>query len=137
ALLLGAPCAALASDPQADARALGERGLTLFQAGRWEEAYTVFAEANGLYHAPTLVLYMATCRRNQGRLVEARALYQQVMSEPLPKDAPERFKKAQAQAHEDADAVAARIPLLKVARSGPGSASARITVDGAPMSDAE
>src|SRR4051794_34506341 len=95
-LVAAAPAAAQAPDAQAAARARGEEGLKLFQADKWDEAFAAFAAADGLFHAPTLVVFMAGCRRNQGRLIEAKALYEKVVAEPLPRDPPEAFKKAQA-----------------------------------------
>jgi hypothetical protein len=122
-----------AGQDKADAaRARGEEGLTLFKDGRWEDAYAAFAQADALFHAPTLVAYMGTCRRNQGRLVEAKALYEKVLAEPLPANATEAFKKARETARTELDKLRARIPFVKVAITGPGAASARVTVDGAP-----
>jgi hypothetical protein len=124
-------------DAQNEARATGERALALFEAQKWDEAFATFSEADRLYHAPTLVLYMANCRRNQGRLVEARALYLQVVSEPLPRLAPERFKKAQATAGAEAQELDKRIGTARIAVSGPGADRARVTVDGSPISAEE
>jgi hypothetical protein len=139
ALLLTAP-AALAQpkgDPQAAARSRAEEGLALFKDGRWEEAYVAFADADRLYHAPTLVAYMGTCRRNQGRLMEAKALYEKVLAEPVPQNAPEAFKKAMDTARSEIEKLRGRIPYLKVKIIGPGAEQAKVTIDGAPAAGAE
>ena len=128
ALLLAATPAAAegkAPDVHAAARARGEEGLRLFEAQRWEEAYGAFAQAEGLLHAPTLVLYMAHCRKSQGRLIEARALYEQVAGEAVPRYAPEQFKKAQATAREELEALRAVLPPGAAAATGPATVAPR------------
>ncbi len=137
-LIALAPATARAADPAAQvaARARGEEGLRLFREGKWDAAYAAFSEADTLYHAPTLVLYMANCRKSQGRLVEARALYLKVTAEPVPAWAPEAFKKAQATAQHEADALG-RLAVVTVAVTGGGAAQPRFTVDGAPAGAAD
>jgi hypothetical protein len=119
---------------QAAARARGEEGLKLFEEKRWPEAYEAFREADELYHANTLVLFMGHCRREMGKLLEARALYFKVAEEEVPKNAPEQFKKAQAKARDEIKALQARIPLLRVSISGIASRKATATLDGAAVS---
>ena len=117
-------------DARTAARARGEQGLQLFEAKRWGEAYTAFREADALYHAPTLTLFMGHCERNQGRLVEAKALYARLVNEPVPVAAPEQFRKAQAQARAELEAIGARIPRLVAVATGPTAEGARLEVDG-------
>lgn len=118
-LIVAAPLVAApearGADVRVEARIKGESALKLFKASQWNEAYEAFKEAESLYHAPTLVLYMAHCRRNIGRLLAARDLYQKVATEALPADASDAFRKAQAAAQEELDKVDKRIPRLKVA----------------------
>lgn len=138
ALLLAGPAYAQGKAPneaQVAARYRAEEGLALFKDGRWEDAYAAFAEADRIFHAPTLVSYMGTCRRNQGRLVEARALFEKVAAEPVPKDAPEAFRKAVETARAELEKLRGRIALLKV--NVVGAEGAAITVDGAPLSASE
>jgi hypothetical protein len=118
---------------QAAARARGEEGLRLFQEKQWAEAYEAFREADELYHANTLVLFMGHCRREMGKLLEARALYFKVAEEDVPKNAPEQFKKAQAKARDEIKALQARIPLLRVSIAGVAARKATATLDGAPV----
>lgn len=121
------------SAAQAAARTKGEEGLSLFKDSRWEEAHAAFAEADRLFHAPTLVLYMARCRRSQGRLLESKALFDKVLAEPVPPNAPPAFKNAVAAAHSEGDAVRARTPVLRLTLTGPGAERARVRVDGAVL----
>lgn len=119
-----------AEDARTAARARGEQGLQLFEAKRWGDAYAAFHEADGLYHAPTLTLFMGHCERNQGRLVEAKALYARLVNEPVPVAAPEQFRKAQAQARAEVEALGARIPRLIAVATGPAAEGAQLEVDG-------
>lgn len=134
---LAAPPSHAADDVQVTARARGEQGLRLFEASQWEDAYGAFQAADTLYHAPTLVLYMAHCRRNQGKLLEARELYEKVAAEPVPKGAPEQFGKAVASARAELDSLNLRVPSVRVSISGAAASLARVTIDGAKVSAAE
>jgi hypothetical protein len=144
--LVSAPAAPSRAEPsgertedrrQAAARSRGEEGLQLFQAGKWAESYDAFNQADRLYHAPTLILFMARCRRNQGKLLEARALYDKVIAEPVRAGAPEQFFKAVAAAREELVDLQKRIPSVRVTLHGTMAAQARIAIDGAPLSEAE
>jgi hypothetical protein len=141
ALAVSAPGSARAdATPEATrtaARARGEQGLQLYEAKRWAEAFTAFHEADDLYHAPTLTLFMGHCRRSQGALVEARALYTKLANEPVPVAAPEQFRKAQAQARAELDLLAPRIPKIIAVVTGPSAASAQIEIDGIAVDAAE
>lgn len=119
---------------QAAARVRGEAGLKLFEEKKWAEAYEAFREADEIYHANTLVLFMGHCRREMGKLLEARALYFKVAEEAVPKNAPDQFKKAQARARDELKALQARIPLLRVSISGIASRKATATLDGGAVS---
>jgi len=133
ALLLLAPGLAWAGDPMDDARDLGRDGVALYEVGRWDEAFAKLAEADRLYHAPTLVLYMARCKSRLKRLVEAESLYARIVNEPLAEDAPDQFRSAHADARQELSDVSSRIPKLVIAVSGARSAGSTVTVDGAPV----
>lgn len=141
ALLWAAPAAAQGKRPlvdvQAAARVHGEEGLRFFEAGKWAEAYAAFERGDQLFHAPTLLMFMAQCRRNEGRLLDAKALYARVIGEPVPPGAPEQFRKAQATAATELEALHKRIPRVSATITGPGAERARVTVDGAAVSAAE
>jgi hypothetical protein len=122
----------LTDDLKAAARDKGEKGLALFKQEKYAEAYLLFEEADGLFHAPTLVLFMGHCRKAHGRLIEARDLYRRLADEPVPPGSPEQFRKAQASAREELAAVSKRIGRLTVVVSGPGADVAKVTIDGKP-----
>jgi hypothetical protein len=134
---LAAPPSPTADDVQVTARVRGEQGLRLFEASQWEDAYSAFEAADTLYHAPTLVLYMAHCRRNQGKLLQARELYEKVAAEPVPKGAPEQFGKAVASARTELDSLNLRIPSVRVSINGASASRTQVTIDGAQVSAAD
>lgn len=142
-LLLGSAAPSRAAPPARgpdavqEARSRGEAGLRLFEAGQWAEAFAAFQEADALYHAPTLVLFMARCRRNQGRLIEAQALYQKAAAEPVPRGAPEQFAKAVASARAELDSIRQRIPSARVTIVGAPEEQTAVTIDRVPLSAEE
>lgn len=110
------------------ARVKAEEGLALYAEQRWQEAYEHFRVAEELFHAPTLVLHMAHCQRELGKLRDARELYRKVVDEPLPEGASAAFRDAQATAKSEMDKIDARIPRIRIAVSG--ATNARVTLDG-------
>ncbi|WP_437587384.1 tetratricopeptide repeat protein [Sorangium sp. So ce1000] len=108
------------AEAQQVARTKAYEGLKLYGADRWQEALEAFQEADRLYHAPTLVLYMARCQRKLGRLEVARDLYEQVLAEPLPEDPPTAFLEARQDAETELAGV--RAALEATAAKGPSSA---------------
>src|SRR5512132_395320 len=131
-VILPSPAAAEdATSRQEAARAAGEEGLKLFTAGKWQEALEMFERAEGEFHAVTLVLYMARCQRMRGKLVEARALYEQVAGEALEPGAPSQFLTAQSQARSELERLRRRIPSLVLTFKGAPADSVRVTLDGA------
>jgi len=123
-----------AKGPQDEARVKGEQGIALFNESKWDEAFASFEEADRLYHAPTLVLFMAHCRRNQGKLLEAEALYERVANEELPAKAPAQFKQAQETARSELSGLKTRIGSLELHLEGPGADKATVNLDGAAIS---
>lgn len=121
-------------DLQRIARSKGEEALKLYGADRWEEARRLFHEADKLYHAPTLLLYEARCERKLGKLLEARATYERLIAEVLPPNSPKAFLEAQEVAKEELDKLRTRIPVVKIAIRGVSPQSAKVTIDGSPVS---
>jgi hypothetical protein len=124
-------------EARAAARARGEQGLALYEQKRWAEAFTAFREADALYHAPTLTLFMGHCERSRGHLIEARALYARLASEPVPVAAPEQFRKAQAQARAEIDLLVGRVPKIIVVVTGASADGAHVEVDGVATDSGE
>src|SRR5262249_23257293 len=100
-------------------------------------SYEAFKEADALYHAPTFTLYMGHCRRNQGKLLEARELYQKLVNEPVPKGVPEAFTKAVASARTELESLKQNIPSVRLSIKGEGADQARVTIDSVEVSAAE
>lgn len=124
---------------QVMARRIGAEGLKLYNAQRWEEAYELFQEAEKRYHAPTLVLFMARCQQAQGKLVEAIAIYEKLLAEPLPDGASKAFIEAHESAKVELASVRRRTPKLVVVLvhlegiPAPAASSVRVTLDGASV----
>lgn len=129
-----APPSAAAQADREKARALGEEGLEHFAAGRWQEAHDRFEQADRLFHAPTLILYMARCQAKLGRPLAARALYERLLAEPVPPSAPKPFLEAQASARTERDEVDARVGRLTVVVTG---GEAAVSIDGVAMTAAD
>lgn len=127
------PSTAMAQTEREQARKLGEAGLEAFSAERWQEAYDRFQEADRLFHAPTLVLFMARCQDKLGKPVEAVALYERLLQEEIPKGASKAFVEAQDTARTELPAVQAQIATLKVVLTNAESANPQVLVDGAPV----
>nr|PZN17527.1 MAG: hypothetical protein DIU78_24390 [Pseudomonadota bacterium] len=127
-----APAAAGQTDEtRAAARALATEGAQAFQEGRWEDAIDRFGRAESLVHAPPHLLFMARAHEKLGQLVLAREAYLKVVREPLPANAPQAFKDAQADAERELRAVEPRIARLLVRVEGAEKATdLSVVVDG-------
>lgn len=128
----GSQPGAQAGGPREQARALANKGVSLFEAGQYPEAIEAFREAEKLFHAPTILLMVARANDKLGRLLEARGVYTQIVDEPLANYAPPEFFEAQATAKAELTALLKRIPRVEIIVSGAGPAGAEITLDGAP-----
>jgi hypothetical protein len=133
-LAIPATAAGQQSQPTAEAklaaRALANKGVELFDAGRYEDALTAFRGAEALVHAPPLLVMAARSCERLGRLLEARSLYQRVLDEPLAATASRAFQEAQAEAKTELAALAPRIPTLEVAVAGTAQGTVQLTLDG-------
>lgn len=118
------------------ARALADKGLELFEAGKWVEALDRFQRAETVLHAPTHLLYMARAEARLGRLLPARKLYERVAAETLPAGAPKAFVQARAEAEAELSMLVEDIPTLQVvARHGNGR-PVTVEIDGARVGEA-
>lgn len=141
ALLVPAPALAqkvakppASAESQDQARSKAKEGLKLYEANRFAEAYAAFREADTLFHAPTIAIYLARCQRKLGKLLEARATYEVILAEELPKDASAAFVKAHVDAGKELTDLKPRIPSLRVDVTGAPAGTARITLDEAAVS---
>jgi tetratricopeptide (TPR) repeat protein len=133
ALAIGLAPQPAASAPATDAQRALDRGYeadALFAKGKWDEAYDLFRQADALAHSPVFVLYMARCRRNAGRLLEAAEIYARVTAEALGPSAPKPFRGAVDDASSELAEVRARIPSLVVEITGRPPGDVELRVDG-------
>lgn len=127
-------CVALPSNAQSDedkaaARALATQGAEALQAGKHAEALDLVTRAEALLHAPPHLLLIGRAQVGLGRLVAAKETFLKAIREQLPSTAPPAFKKAQAEAKEDLDAIEPRIGSLRIAlKVTGGSAASKVTV---------
>ena len=130
--LLGAttPCAAAPPEARGLARALADKGYEAYEAGKYDEAIDAFRRADQLFHAPTLVFAQAKASAKAGKLIEARALFQKVVSEKLPRDAPEEFVGAQNTAESEIGGIIPRIPTLTIKVNAPAGLHYSVSIDG-------
>ncbi|MFT3767827.1 MAG: hypothetical protein QM820_20445 [Minicystis sp.] len=115
------------------ARALADKGRASFDSGQWQIAYDQFHEANEIFHAPPLALYMALSLSELGKLLEARDLYRQILAEPLPKGAPAPFVAAHERARVQLDTLRPRIPSVRVTITGVSYNIANVLLDGSAL----
>jgi tetratricopeptide (TPR) repeat protein len=105
ALLLSTPPLARAEEqaprPEVRAQALekAQEGLAHYRAERWKEACDSFREAERLFAAPSVMIYLARCQSKLGNTAEAQRTYERILAAPLAKDAPAPY----VEAHRDAE----------------------------------
>lgn len=129
-LLIAEPAFAQATSPQDAARSIGEEGLALFGKGQWQEAFDHFRKAEELFHAPTLVLYMARCKVGLNQWLEARDLYRRIDNEKLPAHASAAFVSAKKQAAQELAALMPQIPVLVLLVENAPESGVQIRLDG-------
>jgi hypothetical protein len=105
---------AVADSTTKEAKSLGRAGLTLFDKGDYAGALENFKRAYAMYPAPTLGVFTARSLEKQGRLREARDIYDKVIETPLERGAEEAFKRAVEDAKRERADVAARVPTLSL-----------------------
>ncbi|MGH7280455.1 MAG: hypothetical protein ACRELY_02945 [Polyangiaceae bacterium] len=119
---------AQSEDARANARALAEKGDTAFATGRCDRAIPLWKEADAAFAAPSIELRIAHCQALLGHVVDAATTLESIAQRPLPPDAPDAFKSAQAQAVSELPTVRARVATLELEPPA-GVAITRITVD--------
>jgi hypothetical protein len=136
-LLVGSPALAQSRDASQRALKVAYEADDLYARGRWAVAYDRFAEADGLAHSPVFVLYMARCRKNAGRLLDARLIFERLAGEKLAAEAPKPFRDAVTSAAAERDEVSRRIPVAAIVVTDAPDGRASIRVDGKEVSGAE
>jgi hypothetical protein len=107
---------------------LGHDGLALYEASRWNEAHDRYRAAERLVHSPVFLLYMARCRRNVGKLLEAAQQLERLSHERVPEDAPTAWHGAIADAYAELIALRRSIPRVVIVLSD--APDARVRLDG-------
>ncbi|MBK8253424.1 MAG: hypothetical protein IPK82_12250 [Polyangiaceae bacterium] len=126
----GAPSKKISAADRDAARALAEQGFEALQQGRFDEAISLFHQAEDRVHAPTHLVYIAKAQARQSKLLAAAETYRSVVAEALPRDAPEPFREAQKQAANDLAALLHRTPKLRVEITGADPKAVTVTVEG-------
>jgi hypothetical protein len=135
ALFANAPAPALAGppggkiQPKATARSQADRGYELFEAGQYVEAAQAFRLAEVIFHAPTLVFAIARAESKAGHLIEARALFKQVIAEKLAPSAPPEFHGAQESSQGELAALEPRIPRVVITVNGAAGRTFVVSLD--------
>lgn len=111
------------------ARELADKGYEHYEAGDYANAVKYFRDAESRFHAPSLLLMQANAHVKLGQLVEAEPLYQKIVEEPLPADAPQEFRDAQIEAAATLERVSLRIATLKITLKGMTADQVKITID--------
>ncbi|NUP13396.1 MAG: hypothetical protein HOW73_45740 [Polyangiaceae bacterium] len=113
------------------ARELATKGIELYHKGRFAEALEQIQQAEERYAAPTHRVYIARCLVGLGRLVEAKAMYERLGSEPRPREMAPAVRDAYGAAATELTALEARIPKVAIAIVG-ASTGAELSIDGNP-----
>jgi hypothetical protein len=126
--------AARADEPSAAdvgaARAMGQEGVKLAEAGNCAEAVEKLSRAEKLFHAPTTLFHLGDCQVKLGKVVEGTENLNRVVREELAPNAPKAFKDAQERAKKALEAARPKIAKLKIAVAAPGDAELSVTIDG-------
>jgi hypothetical protein len=116
-------------DIKRTARQLANQGEERFKAGDYKQALELFRKAEASFHAPPLVLMQAHSQAKMGALLEARALYEQVVREELGPSSPARFRAARDEAIRELESLKSRIPTVRIVVTRPPD-GARVDIDG-------
>jgi hypothetical protein len=123
------PAGATAEPSSADratARALGLDAEAALAAKDYATAADLYARADALFHAPTLLLGLARAQVGLGKLVDAQETYQRIVTEAVPASAPPVFAEAVASAEKELATVMPRIAWLTITVTGAPSPTVRL-----------
>jgi len=114
---------------------MGRKGIDLYNGQRFEDAFDQFRNAEALVHSPVFVLYMARIEQRRGHWVAALRLFDQMMSEAPPPDAPQSWVRARKESELERADLAAIIPQLVIDAGPAPSEAVQIWVDGQMVPD--
>ena len=112
------------------ARALGQEGVKLADAGNCEEAVDKLARAEKMFHAPTTLARLGECQVQMGKVVEGTENLIRAGRETLPATAPAAFRDAQERARKVLADNKGRIAKLKIAVAAPAGLVFVVKIDG-------
>jgi hypothetical protein len=127
----GGPASAQNEANRAQARELGEKGAQALDKRDFAGAETLFAQADSLYHAPTLLLGLARAQAQLGKYIEAWESYHRIILEGAPPGANPTLLRAIDDAKAEIDSVAGK--RAKVTITITGADSPKVSVDGAAL----
>lgn len=111
------------------ARALIILGRKYLEAGEPERALPLFKEAHGIMHVPTTAFDMMRAYGDLNKLVEARAMGEEVEKMPVDPNENEAYREAREQVKAAMEALDTRIPLLKLSISGAPISTVRVKIE--------
>jgi len=117
-VLLFATRAFAETDAEAAVR-LGTEGDSYWERGRCDLAIKKWQEADGHFHAPTLIYRVARCQAILGQVVAATHAFESIVNEELKPNAPAPFVEAHELAQHWLAGVKDRIANLRVAVEAP------------------
>ncbi len=120
----------------AAARALGQEGVKLADAGNCAEAIDKLSRAEKIFHAPTTLARLGECQVQMGKIVDGTENLNKVVREQLAPNAPPAFAQAQERAKKVLEAAKPKIAKLKIAVAAPPDAQLHVKVDGEHMPNA-
>ena len=134
ALVVCASTAAAQEEPSAAdvsaARALGQEGVKLADAGNCEEAIDRLTRAEKIFHAPSTQARLGECQVKVGKIVAGTETLNRVVRETLAPNAPQAFRDAQERAKTLLAEAKPKIAKLKIAVAAPADAKLVVTIDG-------
>jgi hypothetical protein len=136
ACVIGSPSIAHAETSDRDraaARAAADAGADAYDQQRYTDAVELFGRAEKLVHATPHLLFIARSLVKLGRLVEAHETYLKIQRDKLPPNAPNAFKRAQAEAEKEIADVAQRLSYATVRIDGAPSDAVQVTMDNAEL----
>jgi hypothetical protein len=121
---------------KATARELAADGIKKFKAGNPRGALKSLQKAQALYDAPIHLVYIARAQTQLGMLVEAAESYRSLARVQLGPDAPDVFKKAQREGHDELLELEPRIARLTIDIDPEEPPGLTVTVDGDAVNNA-
>jgi hypothetical protein len=115
------------------ARALFKEGHEKLQAGEPARALPLLKEAHDIMHVPTTGYDLMQAYAELDKLVDARAIGEEIQRQPKVPDEPEAFAEARTNIDKAIKVLDGLIPTITVHIQGPPRELVRVTIDGKPL----